>query len=144
MIAVPPHFCHGLLEYKGDVFATLTGLNEMHKWNHKFAPFFVRVLFETTPFMSAESRREQEYMFYSFCRLIEYEFGYLCFWGGWPRDRWGQKIYEFLQGNLDIEERHGSVSGNKLNCLWLKRWARKHNEAALAGCKKDYCMIDFV
>ena len=134
-----PHFCHGLLEYRGDVRATLTGLNELVD-----LPFTVRVLLETTPFMSMEARKDQEELFYFFCHRIENDFLNLTFWGGWPRDRWGQKIYEFTQQNLDIEEHHGSVSGNKLNCLWLKRWAKKNNAAAITGCKKEFCMIDFI
>lgn len=86
-----PHFCHGLLEYDGDVIATLAVLNKLH-WDRQDIPFTVRVLLETTPFMSTEERQEQAQLFHFFCHRIELGFRCLIFWGGWARDRWGRRF----------------------------------------------------
>lgn len=134
-----PVFAHGLVEYKGNVYQEIGSLQA-----YGGVKVTIRVLLETTPFMSAEERREQETLFYFFCHNIESAFPNIAFWGGWARDEWGKKIYTFKQPNLDIEEHHGSVSGNKLNCLRLRAWAAENNKAALVNCKKDYCMLDFV
>ena len=133
-----PHFAHGLIEYQGDVDKTLDTLSIMcHK------PFLVRVLLETTPFMCKAEMEEQKSMFYFFCLHIQNAHPTITFFGGWPRNEWGRKVYNFGD-EPDYSEKHASVSGNKLNILNLKRWARENNKASIVNCEDEYIMLDFI
>lgn len=133
-----PHFAHGLIEYDGDVYWHLR-LNLPDKR-------VARVTLETTPFMSCYQRAKQKELFWIFCDYLANTVAYknVTFYGGWPRDEWRQKAYEFGTKEPDVTEMHGSVSGNKLNCLRLKSWARTHNREIIENAKTEWVMLDFI
>lgn len=130
-----PVIAHGLVNYKIDFW------EELNNENIKVA----RVILETTPFMSKYQRAHQKALFWKVCDILESIWGHMIvFYGGWPRDEWRKKVYNFKTKEPEVTEMHGSVSGCKLNCLWLKRWAKKHNKEIIDNCKTEYAMIDFV
>lgn len=131
-------FAHGLIEYDDSVSLWLKHIRTATKGKP------VRVLLETTPFMSRRQRAEQKALFWVFCDRISDLYRNVTFYGGWPRDEWRCKVYDFGTKEPDVTEMHGSVSGNKLNCLRLKSWARKHNHEIIENAKTEYVMIDFV
>lgn len=136
-----PVFAHGLLEYEGDVMSTLTALNRIMSGTDYFS---VRLLLETTPLMSAGERAYQYELFKEFCEYCELRLTNLRWWGGWARDDWRCCIYKFAGQEPSVTEMHGSVSGCKLNCLWLKSWARKHNREIIGNAQTDCVMLDYI
>lgn len=137
-----PHFAHGLIEYEGEVHSLLAKL-DMKAWGYDRC-YIARIMLETTPFMTRYKRARQKELFWKFCKNIEFVFPRFDFYGGWPRDEWRQKVYNFRAKEPSVTEMHGSVSGNKLNCLRLKVWARQHNHEIIENAKTEYVMIDFV
>lgn len=133
-----PHFAHGMIEYDGDVY--------WHLRLHLPGKCVARVMLETTPFMSRYRRAKQKEQFWVFCDYLANTVAYknVTFYGGWPRDEWREKIYDFHTQEPKVTEMHGSVSGNKLNCLRLKSWAKKHNHEIIENAETEYVMIDFV
>lgn len=137
-----PVFAHGLIEYD-DVFPYHTLISSL-KYIEKKTPFYVRVMLETTIFMSKKEREYQNLQFVNFCDWLKNQFPNIIFYGGWPRDRWRKKIYDFNTQEPSVTEMHGSVSGNKLNCLRLKSWAKKHNHEIIENAKTEYVMLDYI
>lgn len=144
-----PVLAHGLAEFDlsgeaADVIHLLSVVNFfILKWP-KQKPFYVRVLLETTPFMTRYQRARQKELFWVFCDTLKDKYPNITFYGGWPRDEWRQKVYDFQTQEPDVTEMHGSVSGCKLNCLRLKSWAKKHNREIIEGAKTEYVMLDYV
>lgn len=133
-----PHFAHGLAEY---------GYDAMRSLNHALTTrriTMARVMLETTPFMTRYQRARQKELFWVFCDTLKDKYPDITFYGGWPRDEWRQKVYDFETKEPSVTEMHGSVSGCKLNCLRLKAWARKHNSEIIENAKTEYVMLDYV
>lgn len=133
-----PRFAHGLAEY---------GYGAMHSLRPVLTTGRIttaRVLLETTPFMTRYQRARQKELFWIFCDTLKDKYPHITFYGGWPRDEWRQKVYDFGSKEPEVTEMHGSVSGSKLNCLRLKSWARKHNREIIENAKTEWAMIDYV
>lgn len=133
-----PVFAHGLIEYEGDVEEWLAYIS---RYAHGRS---VRLLLEVSPLMNRWHRAMQAVHFLRFCEEAQGLFSDLTFYGGWARDEWREKIYDFHTQEPRVTEMHGSVSGNKLNCLWLKAWARRHNREIVEGAQTEWVMLDFV
>lgn len=135
-----PVLAHGLIRYKGaNIKGILYAINKCVT-----EPFYVRVLLGTTPFMSEEERAEQKTLFRNFCEELSNTYCNLTFWGGWARDEWRNKIFDFKTREPRVTEMHGSVSGNKLNCLRLKAYAQRNNAKIIESTNTEYVMLDFI
>ena len=145
-----PVIAHGLIEYElNDIFnmiklVDMTSYTRINKMNVEQDKINIRVLLETLPTMSKKERKRQKELFSVFCSELVALNPNIVFWGGWPRDEWCKKVYDFGTKEPEVTEMHGSVSGNKLNCLSLKNWAETHNHEILTNCKTEYAMIDFI
>ena len=144
-----PVLAHGLAEFDlsdeaAGVIHLLSVVNFFVSEFPKQKPFYVRVLLESHPLWSVSERSRQEVLFAKFCQRIQREFPDITFYGGWPRDEWRCKVYDFGTKEPEVTEMHGSVSGNKLNCLRLKSWAKTHNREIIQSAKTEWVMVDHV
>lgn len=140
-----PVIAHGMIEYEGNIFNILDTI--YRNWVDRIfntGEFTIRVMLETQKCMSSDERERQKHLFQAFCTFLVPRYPKILFWGGWPRDEWRKKVYDFHTTEPSVTEMHGSVSGNKLNCLWLKCWAKKHNPELRETCKTEYLIIDYV
>lgn len=135
-----PYLCHGLARYEGDVFKEMELVRELSLTD---GPVWVRVLLELTPL--TRDRRWQKACFVELCRKLDERYHGVLFWGGWSRDKWGRRLYDFKRREPRVDERYSSVTGHWLDGLHPWAYARDNNAPILArGTDKEFLMIDFV
>lgn len=85
-----------------------------------------------------------ENIFKIFCRNIEYMYPNIIFFGGKNIYTW-ETLYNF-NNKLPVEEYHASVDNCKLNDLYPKLYAKKHNKENLELIKNKtgLFLFDFV
>ena len=130
-----PEFGHGLISYKGDVFDTIKALNDIGE-----SPVYVRVLLETS-----KPDDLQETCFRRFCTIIEDSYKNLQFIGGEAKYDWKKKyLFKQIYEVPTFAESYSSMNADwtKLNDIFPKRWAKKHN--ALAREQYTNIILDYV
>ena len=148
-----PVLAHGMVEYDADAMRIIAILKDWDITNGNGT--CMRVMLETTSCMNDIERRRQKLLFADMCRYLKALFNNIVLWGGWPRDEWGKKVYDFGTDEPSVTEMHASVawrnSDNRfrrtfswLPNLWIRSWAKRHNNEIISKAQTDWCMIDFV
>lgn len=134
-----PYFCHGPIEFKGDVFETLDNISNLSNLDDKL---YVRIMLESNSEM--KDQEEQEANFTMFCWYIEQYFKNIIFIGG-RRKYDGKLIYKFDSVEPTIEGKYSSAVGSKIDDIFPYFYAKLNNKKNLKkGTDKDFLMIDFV
>ena len=126
-----PEFAHGLLTFKGDVFATLSYLNTKGA--------YIRLLLEAT-----KENEYQENHFIKFCQFCEQSYTNLTFFCGRRKFDWKQ-LYKFPADDIDIVQKVSSTIGSKIDDLWPWLYARFTNKKNYKNRDKDkWLLVDFI
>lgn len=143
-----PYFCHGLVEYPGNVSMELMALDRLAEKDHTLA--YCRVMFEDNVRM-----RDRDAQVNSFVRFCDYvnnhrEFSHIIFFGGWSKSGWtDDMLYDFKTPEPRLRECHASVSGS-VPKKWFPQWFAKTKTTLIlksyaACCGEDgYFMTDFI
>lgn len=134
-----PYFCHGPVEFKGDVLGTLENIYWLSEKND---PIHVRIMLESNSEM--KDQKSQEINFNSFCSYIKYKYDTIIFIGG-NRKYDGKVIYNFYNPTPTIEGKYSSAVGSKIDDIFPYFYAKLNNKKNIKkGTDKDFLMIDFV
>lgn len=138
-----PYFCHGLVEYDGDVTTELLRIDELAANDKTVA--VCRVMFEDNMF--TVDRDEQIELFKRFCEHVNYKIQYchIKFYGGYSKKEW-KPLYDF-EDKFSVFEKHASVSGEWFDMICPRWYALRNNlrnRAVASEDRQSALMIDFV
>ena len=133
---------HNIMVYK----CTTDKLLEDLTWLNTHDDVWVRVLLDVRSKRNLTERQQKN--FRNDCSAFEQLFPNIKFWCGrnlvydWSDVRSSE--YEF-KNNPSCEEHYSSVEGCKLDDIYPRAWAKKHNKSVYAkGTDKQIFLIDFV
>lgn len=131
-----PYICHGLMDYKGDIFSFLDYLNKQKGTK-------VRLVLEK------ESNKNSEKLFMAFCKEVEATYQNIKFFGGIKKKGWEQ-LYRFKY-NPEYDDKYASnntsnkTTGILIDDLYPFIYARVNNKKNIRkGTDKPWLFIDFV
>lgn len=131
-----PYICHGLMDYKGDIYDFLEYLNK-HKDTR------VRIILEK------ENNKNSEELFVKFCKALEQSYPNIRFFGGIKKKGWKQ-LYKFKY-NPKYDDKYASnntankTTGIIIDDLYPYIYARLNNEKNIKkGTDKSWLFIDFI
>ena len=144
-----PIICHGLMEYKGNVYALLC---DMEKHAEKAGTeIYIRIVSETKRPTEIDTE-----LYINFCLKIEWRYPQLRFFGGNDRSDWDCRhpYYKFRTPAQDLDDKYSSTTtlfprGFKwlrfLDDLCPILYARLHNRRNIErGTSHEWLFIDFV
>lgn len=131
-----PYICHGLMDYKGDIYDFLEYLNK-HKDTR------VRIILEK------ENNKNSEELFVKFCKALEQSYPNIRFFGGIKKKGWKQ-LYKFKY-NPKYDDKYASnntankTTGIIIDDLYPYIYARLNNKKNIKkGTDKSWLFIDFI
>lgn len=130
-----PHFRHGLMRYKGNVWPVFTYLNEMKDCQ-------VRIVLEE---YANDDNDFQESLFRDDIERWKEVYPHISFNCGVRKRDWAN-LCNLPSIEKQIKHEYASMQGGKLNDIWPWLYAKLHN----AKCFKKYCdtesivMMDFI
>lgn len=131
-------FRHGLIAYKGDVVSILKYLNSQKKYNGQI---YVRLILEVN---NEKEASRQIPLFLNDCAKWEEKYKKLLFFCARSKYNWRQ-LYQFKVNDLDIDQKVGSMSGNKFYSIWPWYYAYKNNCHNLKKINGDkWTLFDFI
>lgn len=131
-----PYICHGLMDYKGNIYDFLEYLNK-HKDTR------VRIILEK------ENNKNSEELFVKFCKALEQSYPNIRFFGGIKKKGWKQ-LYKFKY-NPKYDDKYASnntankTTGIIIDDLYPYIYARLNNKKNIKkGTDKSWLFIDFI
>ena len=130
-----PYFVHNIFMYD----YSPEEMEQDLKWLNDKGDVYIRVSLD----VRTKKVIEQAKNFTAYCRHLEETFSNIAFCGGNELYK-GENLYNF-DNSPSFEEHYSSVEGSKLNGLFPRRWAKKHNKRIYdKGTDKQILMLDFV
>lgn len=126
-----PEFRHGMMAYKGDVYKTISYLNERPE------PVYCKFWLELN-----KDNEEQEKLFAYLCELLEKGNKNIKFYGG--QNKKGKALYRFKNGEPVHVACFSSLQKPVFDDLYPKLYAKRHNKNAKKNCRKGLLILDFV
>lgn len=131
-----PYICHGLMDYKGDIFSFLDYLNKQKGTKVRFV-------------LEKEDNKDSDKLFITFCKLVETTYQNIKFFGGIKKKEWKQ-LYRFKY-NPEYDDKYASnntsnkTTGILIDDLCPFIYARLNNKKNIEkGTDKPWLFIDFV